>query len=97
LDGVANVHLHVSEAGCVAAASSTDNPVIGRSTQTRRVAAAPLGGFYSSVTGLPLFFVACCWPFVYLFAETLETGVVVTVVPDAGHKYLSVKALWRDW
>ena len=29
-------------------------------------------------------------------AEQLEEGVVVTVFPDAGYKYLSDKTLWRE-
>jgi cysteine synthase B len=28
-------------------------------------------------------------------AERLETGVVVTVFPDAGYKYLSDRELWK--
>ena len=29
-------------------------------------------------------------------ASTLESGVVVTVFPDAGYKYLSDEALWKE-
>jgi len=29
-------------------------------------------------------------------AAELESGVVVTVFPDAGYKYLSDDALWED-